>query len=104
MSALADPPASTNVIYDLRDLARHLTNPECVQACRKAAELVELSHQADDALRRDARRLLPANFSPTLIPEVEELIRKNGDELRLKIFGRAFLELSRAVDARCLMK
>lgn len=100
MSALADRRASDNVIYDLRDLARNLVNPEYAQACRKTAELIELSYQADDALRRNARKLLPVTFSPDLIPRIERLIEKNGEEVRKKIYGRFFLELSRVIDAR----
>lgn len=73
--------------------------PELGRRCRHLVRVIESTHQASDRLRREARTVLPVEVSPTLVPRVEAVIDRAGEDLRKQLFEVFSDELDQAVAA-----
>lgn len=73
--------------------------PELGRRCRHLVRVIESTHQASDRLRREARAVLPAEVSPSLVPRVEEVIDQAAEDLRKRLFEVFSDELDQAVAA-----
>lgn len=91
-----------NWVYKLITETRHtLCRHSCAHLepyARRMANVLEKSHQADDKLRASARAALPAAFSPSLVPRLEQAVDAHGEALREELYEIFSDELECAVE------
>lgn len=96
-------PGGENVVYTLVSRLRSGEfvgrYPELGRRCGRMVRVLEATHHASDQLRRQARALLPADISPTLMPAAERAIESAGESLRGHLCQVFSDEMSRAVAA-----